>query len=325
MSASNRSALINKTYKILKKHYKPVKPPDDRSLLEHLLYACCLENSSHESADEAFAKLQQSYFDWNEVRVTTVAELAESLASLPDPAAAAGRLKRCLQSVFEAHYAFDIEVLRKQNLGKSVEQLEKTHGITPFGVAYVAQNGLGGHSIPMSQGAFDALEVIGLISEADARKHRVPGLERTIAKSKGVEFASLLHQLGADYFASPWGHKVRAILVEIEPEAKDRLPKRTVKTPPTADVPPVPSKTPPRKSGPTPPPPSAAAPTPAPAPPAAAGEAPKRKKESKAEPPAAENKPSAERAERKAAKDAGKEAAGERRSPTKQLTRRKPR
>jgi len=45
MSVPNRSELINATFDILKKHYKPVKPPADRSLLEHLLYACCLENS----------------------------------------------------------------------------------------------------------------------------------------------------------------------------------------------------------------------------------------------------------------------------------------
>lgn len=315
MSASHRAALINKTYKVLKKYYKPVKPAADRTLLEHLLYACCLENATHEAADEALAKVQQAFFDWNEIRVTTVAELAETMSSLPDPAAAAMRLKKCLQSVFETHYAFDIEALQKQNLGKAIEQLEKFNGMTPFVVAYVSQNGLGGHSIPTSQGTLDALEVIGIISEADAKKHRVPGLERAISKAKGVEFASLLHQLGADFFASPWGSKVRAILVEIEPEAKDRLPKRSVKADNPAPVaaPPPPATRPP-----------AAPPTPK-AEPAEAADAARKKKSPKA--PEAVEKPAAERekSERKPVKDPPKDPDAEKRSPTKQLSRKKPR
>ena len=94
MSVSNRAALINKTYKVLKKYYAPVTPPANRSVLEHLLYACCLQNASPEAADEAFAKLQQAFFDWNEVRVTTIIELAETMSALPDPAESATRLKR---------------------------------------------------------------------------------------------------------------------------------------------------------------------------------------------------------------------------------------
>jgi len=138
-----------------------VAPPTDRPLLEHLLYACCLENARHETVDEVFAKLEQNYFDWNEVRVTTVAELAEVLSVLPDAADAARRLKRTLQGVFEGHYSFDLEFLRKQNLGKAIQELEKLSGVTRFALAYVTQTALGGHSIPVNQGAFAALQVLG--------------------------------------------------------------------------------------------------------------------------------------------------------------------
>ncbi len=78
MSAKDRAALILKLYKACKKHYGFIQPPSDRRVLEHMLYACCLEDSTYESADEAFACLQQNYFDWNEVRVTTASELAWS-------------------------------------------------------------------------------------------------------------------------------------------------------------------------------------------------------------------------------------------------------
>ena len=51
-------------------------------------------------------------------------------------------------------------------------------------------------------------------------------MERAIPKTSGLEFASLLQQLGADYRATPHSPRVRAILREIDPDCKDRLPKR---------------------------------------------------------------------------------------------------
>ncbi|MBW8884026.1 MAG: hypothetical protein JF612_04450, partial [Planctomycetia bacterium] len=225
----NRSAIISKLYKVLKKHYKPITPPADRPALEHLIYGCLLENSRYEAADEAFAKLKELYFDWNEIRVTTVTELAEGMGGIPDASASAQRVKRSLQSIFEGGYSFDIESLKKQNLGKAEKDLEKVNGSTPFVRAYVTQNALGGHSIPVSKGAIDVLHAVGILSDNEADKGQVPGLERAIPKNKGVEFGSLLQQLAADLVASPGSSKVKAILGEIDPDFKDRLTTRQVR------------------------------------------------------------------------------------------------
>jgi len=228
MSIPNRASKITKAHKVLKKHYKPYVVAD-RPILEHLLYACCLQSATHETADEAFAKLQQAYYDWNEVRVTTISELAEVMSCLPHPAETASRVKRTLQSVFEAYYSFDLDALKKENIGKSVKQLERLNGVTDFSLAFVVQNGLGGHAIAVSREAFEALRVLGIISDDEAAKRKVPGMERAIAKNKGVEFGALLHQLGADYASAPFSPRVRAVLLEIAPDAKDRFPKRASK------------------------------------------------------------------------------------------------
>src|SRR5947209_20460889 len=111
MTTPNRSAIISKLYKVLKQHYKPIAPPAERPALEHLIYACLLENARYEAADEAFAKLKELYFDWNEVRVTTVTELAEGMGGIPDASAAAQRGKKALQSIVKANYPFDLELV----------------------------------------------------------------------------------------------------------------------------------------------------------------------------------------------------------------------
>ena len=59
MTASNRAARITKLQTLLKKAYKPTMTTEERPLIEHLLYACLLENAPYELADEALAKLSQ--------------------------------------------------------------------------------------------------------------------------------------------------------------------------------------------------------------------------------------------------------------------------
>ena len=246
MSTPNRAGLLKKTFRVLKKHYKSVIPIGDRSTLEHLLYACCLENTQAEATDEAYAKLQESYFDWNEIRVTSVGELAEVLNALTDPADAATRLKQVLQMVFETYYTFDLEHLKKQNLGKAVKELDKYTGTTNFSVDYVSQNSLGGHSIATNAGAVHTMVVLGIVTEAEATKRRLPGVERAISKAKGIEFTSLLHQLGTDFRTTPFSSRVRGILLEIDPNAKERFPKRKSRkkeAPPEKEKPTKPSKT----------------------------------------------------------------------------------
>ncbi len=226
MASTSRSGQFVKLHKVLKKHYSPVTPDAERPVLEHLLFASCLENAHHNAAEEAFAALVEAFFDWNEIRVSTVRELSEVMAGLPDPAAAANRVKRVLQSVFEASYSFDLEELRKMNLGPAIDRIKKTDGSTPFSVSYVVQSALGGHSIPLGSGVLQSLYVVDMITEKEVKNVSISGLERAIAKSKGIEFGSMLSQLGADFTANPYAPALRAILLEINPAAKSRLPKR---------------------------------------------------------------------------------------------------
>lgn len=151
---------------------------------------------------------------------------------LPEPAAAAARLKNVLQAVFESDYSFDLEHLKKQNIGAAVKRLQKLPGTSAFGVAYATQVGLGGHSIPLDKGALHVLYVLGVISESEAEGGAVTGMERAIPKSKGHEFGALLHELGAEFFANPFSTSVREQLLAIAPDAKERFPKRTNKKAP---------------------------------------------------------------------------------------------
>lgn len=214
MSTKNRGDRIQLLLKVATKHFSPVPAPEDRSVLEHLLYACCLEDASFDAADEGFHRLQESFFDWNEVRVTTISELRETLHNLPDPAGAAVRIKHCLQSLFETRYSFDLDDMVKMNQGKAVQELENLNGMTRFVQNYVTQNALGGHSIPLSKSILEVMKATEIVTDAEASKWQVPGLERTIPKTKGAEFFSCLHQLAIQHLEDPSAKTTLAILKE---------------------------------------------------------------------------------------------------------------
>jgi endonuclease III len=228
MAATNRAALIAKTHKVLKQHYEPIKPDLDRPLLQQMLFACCLENAPYAAADKVYDRLMRHFFDWNEVRVSTVNELSEVMKELPDQTAAANNLKRILQGVFESTYSFELEQLKKQNLGQGIKRLQSIEGVTPFVLAHAVQTSLGGHSIPLDRGALEVLGILGIASANEVESGNVAGLERAIPKNKGPEFASLLHQLAADYVAAPHSPQVKKIFTAINSQAV--IPKRTAKS-----------------------------------------------------------------------------------------------
>jgi hypothetical protein len=222
MSSGNRTVKYENLLKSLRKHYKPLADPPERSVLEHLLYACCLEDARVEQADEGFAKLQQTYFDWNEVRVTTVAELAEALKALPFPMQAASRIKQCLQSIFETRYQYDIDDMKKANLGKATAELEAWKGMSPFAVAYVSQHALGGHSIPPSSLICDAMWQCEILTLQEIPKNALPGIERAIPKTKGIEFAGLMHQFATDLYHHPKSAAPLAVLKDMGASYKSK-------------------------------------------------------------------------------------------------------
>lgn len=220
MTLKNRAGLITKLQGLLKKNFKPAPASPGRPLLEHVLYGALLEEAPIDLADEGYAKCEQEFFDWNEVRVTSVTELAEVLAHLPAPTSTAVRLKRCLQGIFESFYTFDIDHLKKENLGKAVAKFETMAGVTPFVLSHVVQHGLGGHAIPVNLSAMRIMTLIGIVTPQEARTGKVPGLERAIPKNKAIEFASTLHQAAINFAADPFDKLVQSIILAVNPEAE---------------------------------------------------------------------------------------------------------
>lgn len=225
MSSINRADVLKRLYTELKKKFTPTVPVE-RTVLEHFIYATCLEDATYEAADAAFNALVNTMSGWNEVRVSSVAELAELMPQLPDPRVTGDRIRKILHAVFEEKYSFDIDDIRKKNLKEAYEKLESIPGGTPFSINYTAQVALGRHGIPVGIGEKRLLYVLGIIKLEDVDEREVAGLNRAITKSQGLEFASLLHQLAAAFVVNPEARKIISFLHAFAPDFRSRMPRR---------------------------------------------------------------------------------------------------
>jgi len=220
---SNRTTKIKSFQKFLKKRYKHVPQTQSRKVLEHLIYAACLENATFEQADTAFSVLEHHYIDWNEIRVSTANELAFTFPHLPNAAVAGERIRKSLQAVFDTTYMFDLEELRKKNLSQAVEFLKSLGACSRFMIDYTTHNALGGHVIPLDESALRVFRLLGLAqTNKDNTREDVGGLERAISKPEGHEFANLLHHFAVEFYHAKDPGELQQLLKPVDPQAVNR-------------------------------------------------------------------------------------------------------
>src|SRR5205823_3995351 len=140
--------------------------PEMRPVLEQFLYAICREGVTRELADRAYGNLREHYFDWNEVRVSSARELAESMDCLPDAETRGQRVIDFLQEVFETTFSFDLESLQKKGVKQAAKQLGRYQAASDYVVSWVVQNTLGGHAVPLDTPTLRTIRRLGLVDDS---------------------------------------------------------------------------------------------------------------------------------------------------------------
>jgi endonuclease-3 len=215
---TNKQQLLNHAHAALKKRFPlpTLEPESTRPLLEELVYAICREGSTSADADAAFARLRKTFVDWNEIRVSTVQEVADALRPLPQAGPRAGWIIGVLHAVFELNYAFDLGDMEKKGLKQAAKQVSRYFNVkdleakqlkqaakqisrfkqvNDFAVAWVVQRSLGGHAIPLDGPTVRVLQRLGVVeSEVDPEdlESLRGGIEHVIPKARGAEFTELL-------------------------------------------------------------------------------------------------------------------------------------
>ena len=230
MAAPNRATLFNKCLRTLKKTYEPQVPSPTRSVFEQVIFGICLENVSLETAEDSYLRLTEDYLDWNELRVSSPRELAESFSKQEAPLEKARTLKSITHAIFETEYNFELETLTRMTQTQAVKTLNSFDGMRPFIAAHILQTSLKAHVIPLDAISIRAVTRLGLVDASAAIDKMSANLKRLVSKNQGPIFCSLIRQLALDVCVADTPAIRKCALADVCPTAIEMETKK--KSPP---------------------------------------------------------------------------------------------
>ncbi len=198
ISTSDKQAICKKLITLLKKRYSASLPKYDRPVLETILHAICLENTTNPQADEVFDSLLAGFHDLNEIRVSTISELESVFIGIGDAEWRSYRVRSVLQYVFDKEYCFDLDSMKKKTLDQAQKQLTKTKALTPFAINHTLQVVLGSHVVPVDEKVLNATKWIGLLPLDDTTETASDHLKSCVRKADVPLFNHLLRCLSTD-------------------------------------------------------------------------------------------------------------------------------
>jgi endonuclease-3 len=224
MASPSKAQLLDTIYTLLKKRYKPGSKADQISVMEAVLYGICHEGTTREQANQALARFKDGFFDWNEVRVSSLSEIENALSGLPDPETRAQRLRKFLRQLFIKTYGFSLDSLVKKPQKDAVKALQEYEAVSSdYVLATVIQQGLGGHAIPIDSPLRRALTRLGLADAASDDATLRGARARAVPKNRGTEFVNLMEELVHDVCVENEPECSRCELRKICPTGQQRL------------------------------------------------------------------------------------------------------
>ena len=193
----------------LKKAYAKVKaaaptpevglPEDPLSCLARgVLGVTAMEDASRAAVERLLA----AAVDWNEIRVSSPADLRHAIgAAIPEPLEAAERLVRALQALYDAENQLSLERLKTIPRREARQFLDGLDGMDPHAVAAVVLWGLGGHAIPVNDPLLGALQEADLVHPDATRAEVQAFLERHVSADEARDFSIVMRTFAQKHAA----------------------------------------------------------------------------------------------------------------------------
>ncbi len=177
MSEAAVKAKLSEVLRALEKPYGKVIILPEEPTLDHAVFLLLREGWDYRKAQRALRILQKEFVDWNEVRVSTPAELKGALKELGDKDldVKVEKLRALLAALWKERNATALEFLKEMQ-PESRARLLSSLGVIHQGIVQVLLHGLAGPeaALPVPQGAVRTLTRLGLIdrvhSDGAARK-----------------------------------------------------------------------------------------------------------------------------------------------------------
>lgn len=198
IKASDKQAVCRKLMTAWKKRYKATEPKTSRPVLETMLYAACLENATHDQAEKAYDGLLSSFFDLNEIRVSSITELSGAMGDIPDSERRGLWIRSILQHVFEANYEYQFEKVKRKTLELASRNLSRIANLTSFARLHTLQQTMAAFVIPMDDKMTAAATWLGFVEPGTSNEDASEAMKSAVRKSDAAQLCHLLRQFAND-------------------------------------------------------------------------------------------------------------------------------
>merc|ERR1712167_94707 len=171
----------------LHKDYGKHVPQFSMPVLETMLFAACLENNSWDATEQGYDRLNKMYYDLNEIRVSSVAEIEETLNS-PQGDWSGLRIRSILRFVFETTYTYDYEKLKRLTLESGQKRLKKIDNMSPFIRNFTVQHCLGGYLVSLDEASTRAAIHLGIVPPGSSEEQAGGFLKQGLKKADTFAF-----------------------------------------------------------------------------------------------------------------------------------------
>jgi endonuclease III len=145
----------------------PQTPLEYADAIEQLIVAVLSQEAGLSSAHRAMRQLREDMVDYNELRVSTPAEVVASIDKhISDAEKPAEALIRVLNAIYRNEFAVTLDRLAGKGVRETKAYLDELDGMTPYVSASVLLWSLGGHAIPVNDRALDQLRREELVDPA---------------------------------------------------------------------------------------------------------------------------------------------------------------
>ncbi len=218
------SKKIQSLYRDLKSEYaKPSKLIHDL-VIDAVICGIITEHLDEKSFKAVFKRFKESFFDWNDLRVSLTEEVTDAVGkNNPESSKIVFALSMSLNAIFHQYNCVDLEELKKTGKRSAKQELGKINGLTDFAVDYVMLTALAGHAIPLTKKMLEYLKTNEFVHPNADEKEISGFLIRQIPAAKGYEFYELLRHRSEKAKASKKKIKAKKI-------AKEKTTKKAKKT-----------------------------------------------------------------------------------------------
>lgn len=201
MSEAATRAKLSEVLRGLEKPYGKVIVLPEEPTLDHAVFLLLRENWDYRKAQRALRILQKEFVDWNEVRVSSAAELKSILSELGDKDldVKVEKLRALLAALWKERNATSLEFLKDMET-ESRRRLLTNLGVLSPGIVQVLLHCLAGKDQPLlvHQNAIRTLTRIGLMDRVHSESAARKVLEKMIEPDDVHVFLLLLTQHGED-------------------------------------------------------------------------------------------------------------------------------